>query len=314
MRTCWVLDHPAHVRLLAPFIRSGSTSDLLICTRRFEVEKMIETGDGFLPRRETLWVPRPIGDKRRRKALKRLRIVKKRLKRDNFDQIISIGAPLELRAAKRLIPRRWYISDTEVNHIAHRLAKNAATDIIIPTHWREDIHALNFSGTIHRLDGIHGHIHLRPGLIPREVSNPPKILVRRLKGDGIHDSGEITRIPESFFDGLEITFANENEVNCHPWKLSEEISVHDGVITQSVTLASESALLGTPTLLVSKAQRGFLDRLCKEGYPLFRCEGEQETYLEFLAGLHLRDVLELPDWPDARNELAKLFGMELLEL
>ena len=36
MRTCWVFDHPAHVRLLAPFIRESGTSDLIIACDRFE--------------------------------------------------------------------------------------------------------------------------------------------------------------------------------------------------------------------------------------------------------------------------------------
>ena len=30
MRTCWVLDHPAHVRLLAEFLRNGTTADLIV--------------------------------------------------------------------------------------------------------------------------------------------------------------------------------------------------------------------------------------------------------------------------------------------
>lgn len=275
---------------------------------------MIESGDGFLPRREMLWVPRPVGEKRRRKALRRLRLVKKRLKQSRFDRIVSIGAPLELRAAKKLIPSRWYISDTEVNHLAHRLARNAATDIVLPTHWRDDLHQPKFSGRIHRLDALHGHVYLRPGIIPNEVSNPPKILVRRLDGTGIHDQDELQEIPESHLEGLDITYVDENNVNCHPWKLSEEIAANDGVITQSVTLASEAALLGVPTLLITRAQRGFLDRLRTEGYPLFVSEGEQETYLEFLAGLHLRDALDLPEWPDARRNLAELIGIELLEI
>ena len=44
----------------------------------------------------------------------------------------------------------------------------------------------------------------------------------------------------------------------------------DGVISQSVTVASEAVLMGVPTLLVSDAERGFLDRLEADGYPLFR--------------------------------------------
>ena len=53
----------------------------------------------------------------------------------------------------------------------------------------------------------------------------------------------------------------------------------DGVITQSVTLASEAVLLGLPTLLVSQACRGFLDRLVNDGYPLFIAKEHDESII-----------------------------------
>ncbi|MAM36352.1 MAG: hypothetical protein CL988_04195, partial [Euryarchaeota archaeon] len=94
---------------------------------------------------------------------------------------------------------------------------------------------------------------------------------------------------------------------------------HDGVITQSVTLASEAVLLGTPTLLVSKAERGFLDRLQSDGHPLFRwkkqCEGDEWKNLQaqFLTGIHLTEALEPEEWPNSRRQLAKLLGSELID-
>jgi len=81
----------------------------------------------------------------------------------------------------------------------------------------------------------------------------------------------------------------------------------NGVITQSVTLASEAVLLGVPALLVSKARRGFLDRLVEEGYPLFIANEADEAILAaWLAGLHLTEALEEPDWPNTRSELIDL--------
>ena len=45
MRTCWVLDHPAHVRLLAPLLRCSNNNDVIIATKRQEVQTMIEQGE-----------------------------------------------------------------------------------------------------------------------------------------------------------------------------------------------------------------------------------------------------------------------------
>ena len=107
------------------------------------------------------------------------------------------------------------------------------------------------------------------------------------------------------------TAADENEYEGDPWALDRELAAHDGVITQSVTLASEAALLGTPTLLVSRAERGFLDRLEREGAPLFRWKGQTDEEVwssiqaQFLAGLHLTDALEPAEWPGAKEQLGQ---------
>ena len=57
-------------------------------------------------------------------------------------------------------------------------------------------------------------------------------------------------------------------------------------------------MLGTPVLLISAAEHGFLDRLEREGAPLFRWRGSDDenewgaVHAQFLAGLHLTDALE----------------------
>ena len=328
MRTCWVLDHPAHVRLLAPFIRSGSTSDVLVATNRKEVRQLLDSSEGVLPKRQLIWVERPIGKKRLRIAWKRMREVRNFLNNalrtgGKIARIVSVGAPLELRVAKRLkIPKRWYISDTEVNHLAHRLAAGMATDVLVPTHWNSSIDGgwlqkLRKKGsTIHRLDGLHGMVHLRPQLRPKQVAVVPKIAVRRLDGDGVHDAGEILEIPESILEGIEQTRADEGKYAGDAWEFASMISMHDGVISQSVTVASEAVLMGVPTLLVSNAERGFLDRLESDGFPLFRLrsdEGVEEIHAQFLAGLHLTEALDLPDWPNARQQFAEFIGSELID-
>ena len=324
MRTCWVLDHPAHVRLLAEFLRGGSTADLIVACERPEVQAMLEQGDGRLPRRQTLWVPRPVGEGRKRKAVYRIRSVQRFLKAAGQDgqgpveRIVGVGAALEMMAAKprwwkrSTVRERWYITDTEVNHLAHRLARKSATHVVVPTHWRSDLDGgflASFGGTVHRLDGLHGHVHLVPHRRPSSVSSPPRVLVRRLAGGGVHDGQEIVALPDDALDGVATTVADENAYEGDAWGLDRELAAHDGVITQSVTLASEAALLGTPVLLISAAERGFLDRLEQEGAPLFRWRGSDDenewgaVHAQFLAGLHLTDALEPAAWPDAKGEL-----------
>ncbi len=305
MSTGWVIDHPAHARLLAPIMRElSSPEDVIIACDREEVRSMIEASDGHLPRRKTIWVPRPIGKGRWRKAWNRSRISKKALR--NTSKVVSVGAPLELRVAPKSA-RRIYITDTEVNHLAHSLAK--PTEVIIPSHFIDSLAGplMKKNCKIHRINGLHGHVHLHPHMRPASISNPPKVLIRRLQGDGIHDGEEILSIPDDWLDGLDLLTADENQVEGNPWDLTTNISQMDGVITQSVTLASESVLLGVPTLLVSQAKRGFIDRLVDDGYPLFVTSEHDESILAaWLAGIHLTDALEEPDWPNTRSEIIDL--------
>ena len=305
MSTGWVIDHPAHARLLAPIMRElSSPEDVIIACDREEVRSMIEASDGHLPRRKTIWVPRPIGKGRWRKAWNRSRISKKALR--NTSKVVSVGAPLELRAAPKSA-RRIYITDTEVNHLAHSLAK--PTEVIIPNHFIDSLAGplMKKNCKIHRINGLHGHVHLHPHMRPASISNPPKVLIRRLQGDGIHDGEEILSIPDDWLDGLDLLTADENQVEGNPWELTTNISQMDGVITQSVTLASESVLLGVPTLLVTQAKRGFIDRLVDDGYPLFVTSEHDESILAaWLAGIHLTDALEEPDWPNTRSEIIDL--------
>ena len=159
-------------------------------------------------------------------------------------------------------------------------------------------------------------VHLRPQLRPREVAAIPKIAIRRLLGDGVHDTGEVLPIPDSLLDGIDSTQADESHYAGDAWEFTSMISMQDGVISQSVTVASEAVLMGVPTLLVSDAQRGFLDRLEADGYPLFRLrtgDNADEIHAQFLAGLHLTDALELPEWPNVRQQFAEFIGSELID-
>ena len=337
MRTCWVVDHPAHVRLLAPFLRCSNNNDVIIATKRKEVKDLIDAGDGYIPRRQIHWVERPVGKGIRKKALTRWRSSHQFLAEccrtgQPISRIIVVGAPLELMAWRspllrrtlKSITTRIYITDTEVNHIAHKLALKSATHVVVPTHWDSSIDD-NFIVkarakrlNVLQLNGLHGHVHLTPGIYSPTVANPPKIMVRELLGDGIHDGGEIIPIPAEILDGLSITRADENRYEGNPWDLDRELAKHDGVITQSRHLQVRQHCL-VHRRFWSVLLSGFLSRLSDDGYPLFiwdkACKGDEwkNLYAQFLAGIHLRDAIETSQWPDAKSQLAEFLNMKLID-
>ncbi len=300
--TCWIIDHPAHLQLLAGWIRVGSENDLLIATRRKEIESML-AAQGRLPNLSMVRVERPVGIGVGRietllRARRRMAVVRRALRGRQIDRLIAKGAALEVRAAKRAgVPERWYLTDTEVNHTAHRLALPAATDVLLPESWRSDLDG-GFLDSVERLV-VRGRVRLHryPGVLPdvyvdrtagetaREqaraqfeealgpragaASGEPVVLHREISGGGIHDGSEVIEYMD-WIRNLSVHFVHTKESaeasTDTAWELPVQIAMFDGVLTGSTTLAAEALVHGVPTLLVSAAQRGFLDHL-ESRYP-----------------------------------------------
>ena len=292
--TAWVLEHPAHFQLLAPFIRNGNVDDLLIITKRIECMNMYNNSQNYLPIRETIFVERPFGKnmtkiqtiltmiKRRNKVIK---VLKSRQKTNPIERIIVMGASLELFSARTAkIPQRIYISDTEIHHLAHKLALKSATHALLPTYWREDLDNNFLKKCIKRNINIirHNKIHAEM----RTFSNNPmpnnKIICRKLEGGGNHDKKEILSMDDLLdLIDIEIDYFNENIEHKNPWELCNIISNYSAVITQSTTFAAEALVQNIPTLLISKAERGFLSELNSRNAPLIQCKSVEELKDKF---------------------------------
>lgn len=283
--TAWVLEHPAHFQLLAPFIRNGNKKDLLIVTKRIECMNMYESSEKYLPKREVVFVERPFGvNKNKLKTLftmiKRRRKIKKflklRQKNNPIKRIIVMGASLELFSAKSAkIPQRIYISDTEIHHLAHRLALMSATDVLLPNYWREDLDNNFLSKCQNKKINIirHNKIHAEMRDYSNKKSPNNKLICRCLKGGGSHDKNELLSIKEALsIIEEDIDYFNEDSENKNPWELCNIISNYSAVITQSTTFAAEASIQNIPTLLISKAERGFLSELNSRKKPIIHCK------------------------------------------
>ena len=268
MRTCWVIDHPAHFQLFRQWFRENDT---LIVTERQEIDAMLVVGF----QQEILRVSRVQGSflEKISAGRRREKRVRKFLKNHAVDRIVSKGAPFELRAAKGLVDQRWYISDTEVNGAAHRLAK--ANHILLPESW----------------EGKMKPTHTYPGILPQayvpqnsdawesareqvqsELGIPKEDLVvfhRKLLGGGVHDSAEIInyevairKMAVHFVENKESAAATDGSA----WEFPVQATLFDGVLTGSTTLAAEAVVQGVPTLLISKAKRGFITYLSDQSH------------------------------------------------
>ncbi|MEE3082906.1 MAG: hypothetical protein VX320_02305 [Candidatus Thermoplasmatota archaeon] len=266
MRTCWVIDHPAHFQLFRQWFREA---DILVVAERQELDAMLAVGFD----QPILRVPRVKGSFVQRIDLgrRRQKTVRNFLKMNRVDRIISKGAPFELRAAKGLVSERWYLTDTEVNTSAHRLAK--ATHILLPDSWEGKLKST------HRYPGIlpQAYVPLNSDAwesareqVQTELGIPKEDLVvfhRKLLGGGIHDYSEIVNY-EPVIRKMAVHFVENKEsaaaTDGSAWDFPVQATLFDGVLTGSTTLAAEAVVQGVPTLLISKAKRGFITYLSEQ--------------------------------------------------
>ncbi|MBC88737.1 MAG: hypothetical protein CMB12_05605 [Euryarchaeota archaeon] len=288
--TCWVIDHPAHFQFFAPFIRGGHDADILVLSSRPEVQAMFRAREGRLPHRPHLWVDRPVGagiGRFRRLILARNRVQRVRSflrKHPLVNRVVVKGASLEIFAAKKeKRMERIYISDTESNHIAHRIALRAATSILLPESWRNrDAKQIVTDSRVKRYPGIlpDFYIDTEQGISMRnqaadqlresiggmtsEKSAAPIVFHRRIIGGGIHDGDEVIDY-QDWIRGLPVHFIHTKESAIEAtdgvWDMPMQIAMFDGVLTGSTTTAAEAVIHGMPTFLISRAERGFLDEL-----------------------------------------------------
>ena len=90
-------------------------------------------------------------------------------------------------------------------------------------------------------------------------------------GHGIKD--EIIPINEALnLIKKDLEYFNEDIEHNTPWELCNLISNYSAAITQSTTFAAEASIQNVPTLLISKAERGFLSELKTRNAPLIQCK------------------------------------------
>ena len=320
MRTCWVIDHPAHFQLFRQWFRDD---DILVVTERQELDAML--ADGF--DQHILRVPRVQGTLLQKVGLgrRRQKAVRAFLRTHSVSRVISKGAPFELRAAKGLVAERWYVTDTEVNTAAHKLAK--ATHILLPESWEGSLKAT------HTYPGILPQAYVPPntdawesakGQVQKQIGLSEDDLVvfhRKLTGDGIHDTHEIVNY-EQAIRKMEVHFVENKEsaaaTDGSAWELPVQATLFDGVLTGSTTLAAEAVVQGVPTLLISKAKRGFLTYLSDQPHFFHWNEGDlfdgrfAEMANEWMT--HMREIRTSSRTPvvdKTKATLDELFGQPI---
>ena len=317
MRTCWVIDHPAHFQLFRQWFHDD---DILIVTERQELDAMLAVGF----EQPILRVPRVQGSFLQKVSLgrRRQKTVREFLKLNRVERIISKGAPFELRAAKGLVGERWYLTDTEVNTAAHKLAK--ATHVLLPESWEGSLKATHtYPGILPQAyvplncdawESARGQVQAELGIKKEDLV----VFHRKLVGDGVHDAPEIVNY-DAATRKMQVHFVENKEsaaaMDGSAWELPIQATLFDGVLTGSTTLAAEAVVQGVPTLLISKAKRGFLNYLSDQSH--FFHWNEDDLYDGRFTEMvndwmtEMRNSQRTPVIDETKSALIELFGQPI---
>ena len=221
-----------------------------------------------------------------------------------------------------MVNERWYITDTEVNTAAHRLAK--ATHILLPETWQGKLKPTHtYPGILPQAyvpqnceawSSARGQVQIQLGIPGEDLV----VFHRKITGDGVHDSNEVVNYQPAI-SKMHVHFVENKEsaaaMDGSAWEFPVQATLFDGVITGSTTLAAEAVVQGVPTLLISKAERGFLTYLSEQSHFFHWKEddvfdgrfGEMaNAWMESMRSARLHGRTPVVD--DTKMRLIELFG------
>lgn len=309
------IGHPAHVHYFRNFIKIMQDAGhrfLIIAKNRNVTHKLLDNyGIPFVKRKD---YPKSLFGKLLNIPLTDLFVLKHSIK---FKPDILIGfSGTHIAHAGFLMNRpRIVIDDTEHAKLAHASYKYFASDILTPVCFKKDF------GKKHlRFKGYMELFYLHPKYFKPDLSVLSELgvekkqkmaIVRFVSWRASHDVGN-SGIPTEHQYNLvfhlakycKVFISSEKELPkelnkfafpLHPSKMHDALAAADLFIGEGVTMASESAVLGTPAIYVNSLELGYTNEQ-EEKYNLVfnyrHIEGVLEKALDLLQNSSKKDFMK----------------------
>lgn len=230
---------------------------------------------------------------------------------------VAISRPGILSGAKRLV-----FTDTEHATIQNTLAFPFATRICTPTCYQGNI---GKKQVYYR--GYHELAYLHPDRFDPDPSilsdanldhDEQFVILRLVSWDAMHDVGD-----SGFEDVVDVVYALEEtgatvritseadlpteiedrQVSIPPHRIHDLMAFADLYVGESATMATESAVLGTPAVFVSSSRRGYTDELEKEYGLVFNYSGEDRHERGLQRALEILESNDPEQWEQRRGRM-----------
>ncbi|MFC5367605.1 DUF354 domain-containing protein [Salinirubrum litoreum] len=237
------------------------------------------------------------------------------------DVITAIGGLTAAHVGAALGIRSVVFTDTEHARLSNRLTFPFADEV-----WTPDCYWHDEGADHHRYPGFHELAYLHPDrftpdpavLERRGVDPDERFVVLRLTGwDAVHDIGDsgldglpgLVRQLESRGASVYVTAEGElpdaladRELTVEPSEIHHLLAYADLFVGESPTMATESAVLGTPAVYVHSQPLGYTDELADYGL-LWGFHGDDRNARGAERALELLDAADTTDWDAHREQL-----------
>ncbi|MFC4438552.1 MULTISPECIES: DUF354 domain-containing protein [Natrialbaceae] len=311
----FTIQHPAHVHLFRNSIRTLSEQGHEVHTLAREKEINIDLLDQYGIDYELL------ADEPKRSwelPLVQLKyeygIIRKAREVDP-DVLVAMGEPSITHAAKLTDSTSLVFTDTEHATLQNTLAFPFADRIYTPECYQDEIGEKQV-----RYPGYHELAYLHPDRFEPDPSileeaglerDEQFVVLRLVSWDAMHDVGDsgfedITDVVHALEDtGTTVCITSEAELpdtiedrraSISPDRIHDLMAFSDLYVGESATMATESAVLGTPAVFVSSSRRGYTDELEDEYGLVFNYSGENRHEQGLEQALEILETDDTEQW------------------
>ncbi|AGB17434.1 hypothetical protein Halru_2864 [Halovivax ruber XH-70] len=322
MRVLVQITHPAHVHFFRPYVELAPELGHTVRVLALEKEMSLELLDAYGIDYETACEPAERDLFRVRDQLRLTRATYRAAREFDPDVLTAIGGTSIAHVSTLVRGRSVVFYDTEHATLQNTVTYPFADRICTPTCYSEEI------GSNHvRYPGYQELAYLHPARFTPESSireeaglgpNERFVVLRLIGWDAVHDVGgrgfdDVTDVVDALEStGVRVCITAESSLppslhdrrlSVPPHRVHHLLAEADAFIGESPTMATESAVLGTPAIFVSSLRLGYIDEL-EDEYGLVSSFAGPESQSTALS--HTLSILEDYDrstWASRRQQL-----------
>ncbi len=236
--------------------------------------------------------------------------------------MVAMGEPAVAHIAKLVGARSLIFTDTEIGTLQNKLAFPFADRIYTPDCYQDNIGPKQV-----RYPGYHELAYLHPNRFTPDPSvveglgidpNEKFVVLRLVAWNAAHDVGHSGfSDPQEVVDQLESTGARvlvtaETDVadqldsyrlDISPENIHHVLYYSNLFVGESATMATESAVLGTPAIFVSSTRRGYTNELEDKYRMVFTYSDDDRHIKGIVKAVELLRQTDDKQWKKKRNEI-----------